>query len=76
MNLAQSTSVIALLLTAATAFGAPVAERPNMSALYNLKSDIGEKHNLAVQHPEIIEEMKTRMNRSRTEPRDSQRRAR
>ncbi|MBW2173924.1 MAG: sulfatase-like hydrolase/transferase, partial [Deltaproteobacteria bacterium] len=44
--------------------------------LYNLKSDVGEKHNLAGQHPEIIEEMKTRMNRSRTEPRDSQRRAR
>lgn len=43
--------------------------------LYNLKSDIGEKHNLAGQHPEIIEEMKTRMNRSRTESRDSERRA-
>jgi len=30
MNLSQSKSVIALLLTAATAFGTPVAEKPNI----------------------------------------------
>jgi arylsulfatase A-like enzyme len=29
----------------------------NEIELYDLKSDIGEKHNLARQHPEVVEEL-------------------
>jgi arylsulfatase A len=39
MNLAQSKSVIALLLTAATAFGAAVAEKPNI--VFIMADDLG-----------------------------------
>lgn len=35
--------------------------------LYNLTNDIGEEHNVAAQHPEIVEKMKTMMLKARTE---------
>ncbi|MFP4064033.1 MAG: arylsulfatase [Bacteroidales bacterium] len=36
--------------------------------LYNLEEDIQEQHNVADQHPEIIQEMETIMQNARTEP--------
>lgn len=35
--------------------------RPQVEELYNLDIDIGEQHNIARKHPEIVSELKTLM---------------
>jgi arylsulfatase A-like enzyme len=44
-----------------------VAEDPNASVeLYNLKDDIGEKHNVAAQHPQIVAQIERYLKTART----------
>lgn len=48
-----------------------IAENPNaLTELYDLSVDIGEKHNVAGQHPEIVEKMEQIMQEAREEDPD------